>query len=692
MSTTKSIYGSLLLIPLLACLAVGARAQTGAVPRLAEIPAPSTSDVIKPTDLYHLRAANEPRLSPDGRTVLFSVQYHDRVGRPYSRIWQADVRNGSTAPWGADGGIQGSSARWSPDGKQVAYRAEGGIHVADANGGNARLLAPVEDTNHPLPRAGKDFVWSPDGSAIAFVSAVASADPPMEADPIVITRYLYRPESGWPSRFNDNKRVHLFTVDVASGKVTQHTKGDRYEHSVDWSPDGRTLVFLQNPEQEQDKVYNYDIFTLDVASGKVNRLTQTRGVEYAPVFSPDGRKLAFSGLMRPVTSSETNMENPSTWVMDLASGARVQVGAGIDEVQGRPQWSVDGRWVYFTVQSRGSVGLYRVPTAGGKSERIGPALNQRGSVSSFAVAADGTVVAAMTTPTDLAQLYRLSPGREAVRLSNLNEGLLAKKRLATVEAFTFKSYDEREIEAFLTVPAGVGSHSARHSHPMIVAIHGGPHGQQGPGFVTKAQIYAAQGYAVLMVNYRGSTGYGQAFANAIARDQNGGEAMDVMRAVDAAIARHSWIDPERLGIEGGSYGGQLTNWIITQTPRFKAAIPWASISNLVSHNYMSVYHDYLEQEYFGKPHTAGIMDMLWMRSPLRFVHQVRTPVLLSHGDNDLLVNAAEIEQYFTALHDVGVEAVMLRYPREGHGMRESQNQVDFAQRSIDWYEKHFNAR
>ena len=692
MSTTKSLYGSLLLLPLMACLAAGVQAQTSAAPRQVQIPAPSTADVFKPTDLYHLRAASDPRLSPDGRTVLFSVQYHDRVGRPYSRIWQGDVQSGSTSPWGADGGTQGSSARWSPDGKQVAYRAEGGIHVADANGGNARLLAPVEDTNHPLPRAGKDFVWSPDGRTIAFVSAVASADPPMEADPIVITRYLYRPESGWPSRFNDNKRVHLFTVDVASGKLTQRTKGDRYEHSVDWSPDGKTLVFLQNPEQEQDKVYNYDIFTLDVASGKINRLSQTRGVEYAPVFSPDGKKLAFSGLMRPVTSSETNMENPGTWVMDLASGARVQVGAGIDEVQGRPQWSVDGRWVYFTVQSRGSVGLYRTPTAGGKSERIGPALGQRGSVSSFAVAADGTVAAAMTTPTDLAQLYRLSPGREAVRLSNLNEGLLAKKRLATVEAFTFKSYDEREIEAFLTVPAGVGRGSARHSHPMIVAIHGGPHGQQGPGFVTKAQIYAAQGYAVLMVNYRGSTGYGQAFANAIARDQNGGEAMDVMRAVDAAIARYPWIDPERLGIEGGSYGGQLTNWIITQTPRFKAAIPWASISNLVSHNYMSVYHDYLEQEYFGKPHTAGIMDMLWLRSALRFVHQVRTPVLLSHGDNDLLVNPAEIEQYFTALHDVGVEAVMLRYPREGHGMRESQNQVDFAERSIDWYEKHFNAR
>ncbi len=376
MSTTKSTCSRLLLlIPLMAGMSLGAQAQVNAAPAQVAIPAPSTSKAIEATDMYHLRAANDPRISPDGRSVVFSVQYNDRVGRPYTRIWQGDLRSGAMAPWGADDGIAGSSARWSPDGKRIAYRGEGGIHLADANGANDRLLAPVDDTNHPLPRAGKDFVWSPDGSTIAFVSAVASSDPVMEADPIVITRYLYRPESGWPSRFNDNKRMHLFTVDVASGKVTQRTEGDRYEHSVDWSPDGKTLVFLQNPEQEQDKVYNYDIFTLDVRSGKIGRVTQTRGVEYAPVFSPDGRKLAFSGLMRPVTSSETNMENPQAWVLDLASGARVAIGAGIDEVQGRPQWSADGKWVYVTVQSRGSVGLYRIP-ADGRQARADRAVAQ----------------------------------------------------------------------------------------------------------------------------------------------------------------------------------------------------------------------------------------------------------------------------------------------------------------------------
>ena len=204
--------------------------------------------------------------------------------------------------------------------------------------------------------------------------------------------------------------------------------------------------------------------------------------------------------------------------------------------------------------------------------------------------------------------------------------LLGHKTIADVAALVFKAHDGREIEAFLTKPAGL---DAGGKHPMIVMIHGGPHGQQGPAFNHSAQAYASHGYAALMVNYRGSTGYGQAFSNAIARDQNGGEAKDVLSAVDAALTKYPWIDPSRLGVEGQSYGGQLTNWLVTQTDRFKAAVPGASISNLVSHNYMSVYHDYLEQEYGAKPHPGGVVDMLWERSAIRFANRVKTPVMLS---------------------------------------------------------------
>jgi dipeptidyl aminopeptidase/acylaminoacyl peptidase len=220
-------------------------------------------------------------------------------------------------------------------------------------------------------------------------------------------------------------------------------------------------------------------------------------------------------------------------------------------------------------------------------------------------------------------------------------------------------------------------------------IHGGPHGQQGPAFNSKAQVYASHGLATLMVNYRGSTGYGQKLADAIFRDQDGGEARDVLAGVDAALARYPWLDGDRLGIEGGSYGGQLTNWIVTQTSRFKAAIPIAGISNLVSFNYMAYYHDYLAVEFGSFPHEKGLMDLLWERSPIRYVHKVTTPMMFVHGENDNDVPIAEAEQFYIAVRDAGVESIMVRYPREGHGVRETKHVADLIDRSIAWYERHF---
>lgn len=649
---------------------------------------PSASRNVEIADIFHLRAAGDPQISPDGSRALFTVQYSDRVGTPYTRIWMADLKSGRSAPWGSSDGAQGSAPRWSPDGRRVAWRGGDGLMVADADSANAVAAAALDDTDTPLSRVGERFVWSPDSKRIAFVSATPGPEPEMEADPIIVTRYWYRPASGWPHRYIDNKRLHIFIVDLATRQTTQITDGIYDEHSIDWSPDGNHLAFLSNREKDPDFTFNYDIYTVDVSSRAIAQLTHTGSNEFAPSWSPDGRTIAFSGLKRPVTSSETNMEDPHVWTLDVATGKVNEVGIVVDNVQGRPQWSPDGKWLYFTTASRGGAGLYRLPARGAATaERVGPGAGVRGTVSAFSIARDGAILAAMATPDDLAQL-QLFRGKGARAITSLNADILGKKIIAQTEAFTFKSYDGREIEAFLTKPANYDP-AAHAAHPMIVQIHGGPHGQQGPNFAHKAQVYATRGYAVLMVNYRGSNGYGQEFANAIARDQNGGEGMDILAGVDAALARNPWIDPERLGIEGGSYGGQLTNWLVTQTTRFKAGIPWAGISNLVSHNYMSVYHDYLQQEYFMKPHEGGVMDMLWSRSPIRFVDKVKTPLMLSHGDTDLLVNPAEDEQYFIALRDVGTEAIMVRYPREGHSMRETQHLADFEARSIAWYEGHF---
>ena len=224
---------------------------------------------------------------------------------------------------------------------------------------------------------------------------------------------------------------------------------------------------------------------------------------------------------------------------------------------------------------------------------------------------------------------------------------------------------------------------------MIVNIHGGPHGQNGPAFNFKNQAYAAKGWAVLQVNYRGSTGYGQKFADAVFGDQDGNEGQDVLYGVSAAIRRYLWIDRERMGIEGVSYGGQLSDWLITQTNEFKAAIPTAGISNLISYNYMTYYNQYEEMEFGQFLHQGRLMDEAWERSALKHVANVHTPTMLVHGENDPDVPMAEAEQFFIALKDVGVDTVFVRYPREGHGLRETKHVVDWIDRSVAWYERHF---
>jgi dipeptidyl aminopeptidase/acylaminoacyl peptidase len=380
------------------------------------------------------------------------------------------------------------------------------------------------------------------------------------------------------------------------------------------------------------------------------------------------------------------MEDTHVWTIEGKGGAGREVGATIDNRQGPADWSPDGTELYFTVQERGSVRLYRMPAGGGAVELVMPAADERASVGSWSVAAGGVVACTLTTPSRPAELYVKEGRTPARRLTTITEALLAPKTIAEVEGFTFSSFDGTKVEAFFTMPAG---RAAGTRHPMIVTMHGGPHGQQGPGFNAKAQVYAARGWAVLMVNYRGSTGYGQKFVDAIFKDQNGGEAKDVLAGVDAALRRYPWIDPERLGLEGGSYGGQLTNWIVTRTDRFRAAIPSAGISNLVTQNYLAYYHDYLAVEFGGFPHTGRLMDLLWERSPIRYVARVRTPTMFLHGENDNDVSIAEAEQFFIALKDVGVETVMVRYPREGHGLRETTHVVDSIERSIAWYERHW---
>jgi dipeptidyl aminopeptidase/acylaminoacyl peptidase len=555
--------------------------------------------------------------------------------------------------------------------------------VARGDGSAARLVADVTGTNHPLPTSGARLSWSPDGNRIAFVSATPGPEANANGDPMVITRYLYKPTADEGlTRFNDNRRLHIFVADIRTLVVRQLTRGDYYEHSLDWSPKGDEILFVSNREKDPDRFFNYDVFALNVQDGNVRRITNTKSAEYSPVWSPDGSLIAFQGTKRELTSSETTMEDTHIWTMRPDGSDRREV-ATLDNRQGAPRWSADGQAVYFTVQDHGSVHLYRQSLGGGNAERI---LGDVGTIGSWSLARTGELAFAMATPSRPSDLYFRDGSGRVKKVTSLNDSLLTVRRLAAVDSFTARSVKGLSVQSFITRPLELADGKA----PLIVLIHGGPHGQQGPAFNTTAQVYAAHGYGVLMVNYRGSTGYGQAHADAIFGDQDGAEAEDVLVAVDSAIARFPWIDPSRLGVEGGSYGGQLTNWLVTRTDRFKAAIPRAGISNLITQNYLSYYHDYLAVEFGSFPHEGSTMDTLWVRSPLRYVARVKTPVLLIHGENDNDVPIAEAEQFFVALKDVGVETQMIRYPREGHGLRETNHVIDALQRSITWYDRWFS--
>jgi dipeptidyl aminopeptidase/acylaminoacyl peptidase len=651
----------------------------------------SAQSRLQTSDFLKLRSVAQVQLSPDGSRAAYVVENNDGTGRPYGQIWIMTVADGKSTRLGGEKDPSADPV-WSPDGKALAYRGrvgdKSGLIVARADGSGARFIAEVSGTNAPLPGASYTASWSPDGRRIAFVSSVPGPETAdASGDPVVITRYLYKPDaSEGMTHFNDNRRLHLFVVDVASGSVEQLTTGNHYEHSVDWSPRGDELLFLTNHDADDDEFFNYDVYALKLADKSTRRLTATESNEYHPQWSPDGRMVAFQATKRGLTDRETTMEDTHAWVMNADGTNRRDVGSAIDNRQGVPQWALDGSALYFTVQERGQVRLYRAPIAGGKPEAI---VADRGGLGSFSIA-KGTLAYTFATPTDLAQLYIGSNGSQGRRVTDLNSAVLGGKSVAEVESFTFISNDNKfEVEAFLTKPVGLAA-AGGDRYPMIVNIHGGPHGQQGPSFNFRNQVYAARGWATLMVNYRGSTGYGQAFTDAVFADQNGNEAQDVLWGVSAAVRRYPWIDRDRLGVEGTSYGGQLSTWLITQTNIFKAAIPTAAITNIVSYNYMTYYNQYEAMTWGTYPHQGNLMDTLLQRSALRHVGNAHTPTMLVHGENDNDVPIAEAEQFYVALKDVGTEAVMVRYPREGHGVREPKHVVDWTERSIRWYEKHFN--
>lgn len=644
---------------------------------------------IKSSDLYKMRSVRDAEISPDGSAIAYTVALNPTAGRTKNQLWLVETNNGKSLRLTAEND-SGSTPVWSPDGKWIAFNGEvnkkEGLYIVKPDGSNLRFLAETKSTNSPLTYEGQSIEWSPDSKKIAFVSTTPGPETELATgDPVVITRYLYKPDyAEGETRFNDNRRRHIFVVDVGSGKVEQKTSGNFEEHSIDWSPDGKEILFVSNREPDPDLFYNPDLFALEVSDGSIRRLVTSESAEFRPRWSPDGSSIAFIATKRGLTDLETDMEDTHVWVMKADGSDKKEIGKMIDNRQDIPTWSADGQSLYCKVPERGSAKLYRIPISGGNPEAV---INESGQLDNFSISRNNNIAYSFVSRSDQAQLFLKTGNETSKQLSNLNSEVLNGVALGDTESFTFVSNDFKyEIEAFLTKPVGFDPNK---KYPMIVNIHGGPHGYRGPTFNLKAQCYAAHGWATLLVNFRGSTSYGQALSDAVFADQNGNEAQDVLYGTMAAIRRFPWIDRDRIGVEGWSYGGQLTAWLVTQTHIFKAAIAGAPIINNISYNYTTYYNMYEQMEWGLLPHQGNMMDVLWQRSALKYVAQVKTPTMLLHGENDVDVPTTESEQFYIALKDVGVETVMLRYPREGHAIREPKHQVDIIDRSMRWFDEHF---
>jgi dipeptidyl aminopeptidase/acylaminoacyl peptidase len=691
-----------------------------------------------PSDILRVANVGDAQISPNGQWVVYTIStvsddrtistlYLARANidltlnnniiqqRPPTRVpgepivWpeaQSTVRPLLPSGWNA------TTPRWSPDSSQIAFLAKRAnqncVWVVNISRPEPTLgpqcVAIVEDTNFFITYAGESFSWSPNSKRIAYISATeersAVTDSSDSEDPRVIDRLQYKSRTS----FSDNRRTHVWITAVDKPEPQQLTTGSFYDHALSFSPRGDEIVFLSNHETDPDANNNSDIFAVDLG-GQVRQITETRGCEYEPIWSPDGSSIAYTATTRDVTTIDSIAEDTHVWVVDASGSNRRELSAEQDRRARSPRW-LDNRNVLFLAGDQGQTLIYR---AGVDNRRVrlaleGPYYAIRGEsesypklplepfqISSYSIRSASMPVIALTLadathPAEvwLAGVPILPTARAPfVRLTSHNNGLFRSGLIvARPEELKVKSFDGTRIQGWLIKPAGLREDR---KYPLILSIHGGPHGMSGWSFNPTFQVYAARGYAVLYLNPRGSSGYGQKFSDGTLNEWGGGDYKDLMAGVDEALRKYSWIDQNRLGVTGGSYGGFMTNWIITQTPRFKAAVSVASLSNLISFYSTSLYQDLVHAEFGGFPWDN--YDLLWQWSPLRYVNQAQTPTLFIHGEQDNDVHITQAEEMYTALRRRGVESVLVRYPREGHGLREPKHRVDALERTLAWFDR-----
>jgi dipeptidyl aminopeptidase/acylaminoacyl peptidase len=645
------------------------------------------------TDLISMHRVAEPQVSPDGKWVAYTVATPDmEANRNASNIWVVATAGGAEIQLTRSG--HDSSPVWSPDGKSIAFLSsrsgDSQVYLLSTDGGEA----------HPLTKlsTGADMVkWSPDGKTIAFTSSVypdckdddcnSKRDAEKEKSKVkahVAEHLLYRHWTHW----NDGKRSHLFVVSAdGSGAPRDLTAGADYDIPPDersgpgdfnFSPDGKEICFTAVTDKIEAISTNADLFIVSAAGGEAKRITTQPGFDGNPVYSPDGKFIAYHAQLTAGYESD----RWRVMLYDRQSGKNENLSEGFDRSAEELAWSPESKTIYFTAENETQKQVYAMATHAGAPPKPIIADTYNAAIS---LSADGKTLAfertSLTMPGEV--FAAAGDGTNARQLTHQNDKLLAGLEMNAPETFWFEGAEKTKVQAMLIRPPNF---DASKKYPLLVLLHGGPQTMWSNawGYRWNAQVFSAAGYVTLMINRRGSTGYGQKFTDEIANDWGGKAYVDVMNGVDSTLKKYTFIDGTRMAAAGGSYGGYMADWIATHSGRFKAIVSHASTYDKVS-MFATEELWFEEHDMQGTPWTNPETYKKW--SPSTYASELgkfKTPTLVIAGERDYRVPYTQSLEFFSALQRQGVPSKLVVFPDEGHWILKPQNAQFWYKTFLDW--------